>query len=112
MGEFGTRAHQTMRGGAARGCESELCVERDHVLSDVKDSFAKGHRRKHLNLVAVAEYPPCDFAQTVDAKFDGGRAVAVANNLLRAVPLYFGDFIRYFGQEPQLDIVDSAFRYH
>ena len=90
----------------------DLLVEPGHVLCDLQDSFAQGLWCKHLDLVAVAEYPPGYFAQAVNAELNNSRTVTVAGDFLCAVSLYFGNIMSYFGQEPQLDIVDSAFRYH
>ncbi len=49
-----------------------LFVKLDHIFCDFEDFFAQRFRREDLDLVAVAEYPPGDFAQAVHAKFYGG----------------------------------------
>jgi len=48
---------------------SKLLIELYHIFSHFKDSIAKGLWRKHLDLVAVAEYPPAYLADTVNAEF-------------------------------------------
>ena len=87
-------------------------MELDHILGNFYDLFSQDFWGQHLDLVAVAEDPPGYFTQPIDAKLDSGRAITIRGDLLCAVPLYFGNIIGHFGQEPQLDIVDSAFRYH
>ena len=49
-----------------------LFVKFDHVFCNFEDFFAELFWREHLDLVAVAEYPPGDFPQAVHAKFYGG----------------------------------------
>lgn len=51
---------------------SDLFVQRDHILCDVQEPFSQRAWREDLNLVAVAENPPGDFAQAVHAELDGG----------------------------------------
>lgn len=92
--------------------KSDFLVDLDHIFCDLKDSFAEGFRCEHLDLVAVSEYPPGDFIKAVDAKLNDCRAVIVACNFLCAVPFYLSDIISNFGQEVQLDVIDSAFRHH
>ena len=47
-------------------------VEPDHIFCDFEDFFAERFWREHLDLVAVAEYPPGDFPDAVHAKFYSG----------------------------------------
>jgi len=55
---------------AGRG--SDLFVQPDHILCDAQDPFSQRLWREDLDLVAVTEYPPSDFAQAVHAELDGG----------------------------------------
>jgi len=91
---------------------SDLFVQRDHILCDAQYPFSQRPWREDLDLVAVAQNPPGDFAQAVHAELDGGRAVVVESDLLGAVPPHLGDVLGHFGQESELDVVDLAFRYH
>ena len=83
-----------------------------HIAGDVGDIFAECGGGEDLDLVAVAENPPGDFVQAVDAELDGSGAVGFAGDFLGFVPLDFGDVGGDFGSEAEADVVDAAFGNH
>ena len=86
-------------------------VEFGHVLCDLSDLFSEGFWFEHADLVSVSEYPPCYFAEAVDAEFGGYGAVAVIDDCLRAVPVYFGDVACDHWQKSQFHVIDSPLGY-
>ena len=90
-----------------------VCVTNlNHSVCDTGYCFAQFRRREDFDLVAVAEYPPGYFAESVNAEIHDRRTVRVAGNFLGLMPLYLGDVIGDFRREPQADVIHLAFRYH
>ncbi len=87
-------------------------VEFNHIFGGFEDLFSQGLGRQDLYLVAVAENPPGNFAQPVDAEFHRCRAIGITSYPLCAVPEYLGDIVGDLGQEAQRYIVKPAFGYH